>query len=182
MGARFAVLTMAALSVVFAAEHPKGEGNVAPYYPTPVDVAARMLEAGELQPGELHYDLGSGDGRFVILAARDFGARSVGVELDSKLVASSRRRIAEMGLEDSASIIEQDLFTVDLSKPDLITVYLLPRALSILRPLLEEQGNPGLRVVSHDFRIQGWDPDETIMLDKTNEIDGLPHTIYIYRR
>ena len=145
-------------------------------------VVVQMLEAGGLEPGELHYDLGSGDGRIVLVAARDFGARSVGFELDEKLVKASRDLIAEAELEASASIEQRDLFTADLTKPDVITVYLLPRALALLRPLLEKQLRPGAVVVSHDFLIPNWKPDERIELEEQNEIDGLPHRIYVYRR
>src|SRR5690606_2160064 len=115
-----------------AAEDDALPGPVAPYFPTPMTVVALMLEAGGLEPGELHYDLGSGDGRFVIAAARDFGARSVGYELDEKLVKTSREFIAELELGDRAAIEQRDLFTADLTKPDVVTVYLLPRALALL--------------------------------------------------
>jgi len=159
-----------------------GVENVAPYYPTPMPVARQMLEVGELEPGELHYDLGSGDGRLVLLAAHTFAARSVGYEIEPKLVASSRGRIVELKLESLARIQDTDLFGADFSKPDLITVYLLPRALDRLRPLLEESMKKGSRVVSHDFAIPGWDPDETITLDDEPDLEGLLHTIYLYRR
>ena len=173
-------LALAAAASAVAAE--PAEGNVAPYYPTPLSVARLMLEAGDLAPDELHYDLGSGDGRLVILAARDFAARSVGFEIDEKLVESSRRQIEEMEIGDLARIEQTDLFKADLSKPDLVTLYLLPRALKMLRPLLEKQLKAGARVVSHDFAIPGWDPDETIEAGEDPEIEGLPHTIYVYRR
>lgn len=177
----FLLLGLFAVGAFAQSEGEKTE-NVAPYYPTPMPVALQMLEVGELKPGELHYDLGSGDGRLVLLAARTFGARSVGYEIDSKLVAASRRRIAELELEALARIEDTDLYRADFSKPDLITVYLLPRALDMLRPLLEKSMKKGSLVVSHDFAIPGWDPDETITLDDEPDIEGLLHTIYLYRR
>ena len=157
-------------------------GNVAPYYPTPVSVVRLMLEAAEIEPGEVVYDLGSGDGRVVILAARDHEAKAVGYELDPKLVESSRRQIAEMELGERATIVAADLYTADVERADVIMVYLLPRALARLRPLLEKKLKPGARVVSHDFLIPGWEADETLAMDETNEIDGLPHTVYLYKR
>ncbi len=167
-----------------AADAPKkpAHGNVAPYYPTPLEVAKRMLEVGDLQPGELHVDLGSGDGRLVILAARNHGARSIGYELDPKLVASSRRQIEEMGLTELATIVQQDLFQADLTEVDLLTVYLLPRALGMLRPILERELKNGARVVSHDFEIPDWEPTDRVDCDMDNEIDGLPHMLYVYQR
>lgn len=155
---------------------------MAPYYPTPIEVAKAMLEEGGLQPGQLHIDLGSGDGRLVILAARNYGARSVGYELDPKLVISSRRQIDEMGLAEQAKIIQQDLFQADLAEADLVTVYLLPRALKMLRPIFERELKKGAVVVSHDFEIPEWEPTRRVEHDEQNEIDGLPHTIYIYQR
>ena len=167
-----------------AADPPKqpSQGNVAPYYPTPIEVAKSMLEAGDLQAGQLHVDLGSGDGRLVILAARNFGARSIGYELDSKLVDSSRRQIEEMGLSPQASIIQRDLFQADMTEVDLVTVYLLPRALKLLRPIFERDLKKGAVVVSHDFPMPEWEPAERIEHEEENEVDGLPHTIYVYRR
>ena len=141
-----------------------------------------MLEVGELKPNQLHYDLGSGDGRLVIIAAREFGARSVGYEIDEKLVAGSRKQIEELGLSELASIRQEDLYKADFTQVDLVTTYLLPRALALLRPHLEKQLKKGARVVSHDFYIDGWEPDETITVDYEVEEDGLLHTIYIYRR
>ena len=173
-------LTLAAADTPKPPSPPVG-GN-APYYPTPLEVAKRMLEAGELEPGQLHIDLGSGDGRLVILAARNHGARSVGYELDPKLVESSRRQIEEMGLADLATIVQQDLFQADLTEVDLLTVYLLPRALKMLRPILERDLKDGARVVSHDFEIPVWEPVDRIDCDMENEVDGLPHMLYVYQR
>jgi SAM-dependent methyltransferase len=181
----WAVVLLACTAMFAQAAEPKQAqppGNIAPYYPTPYPIVFQMLKLAKLEPGELHYDLGSGDGRLVLIAARDFKARSVGYELDPALVASSRRQIKELGLADNASIVEADLFTADFTKPDLITVYLLPRALTMLRPLLEKQMKPGSRVVSHDFAVPGWEPSETVTSEEEADIDGLYHTIYLYQR
>jgi len=175
------LLGAAALSAADPLRPPPG-GNVAPYYPTPIEVAKRMLEVTELQPGELHMDLGSGDGRLVILAARNHQARSIGYELDPKLVLSSRRQIEEMGLSDLATIVEQDLFQADVSEVDVLTLYLLPRALGKLRPILERDLKKGARVVSHDFEVPDWEPVDRIDCDMENEVDGLPHMLYLYHR
>jgi hypothetical protein len=173
---------VAALWCAAAAAQDKQPGSVAPYYPSPLPVVKQMLELGELKAGQLHYDLGSGDGRVVIAAARDFGARSVGFEIDQKLIDASRQQIADLDLGSLASIESRDLFAADFSKPDLITVYLLPNALERLRPLLEKQMKPGSLVISHDFMVPGWQADEVITIDEELEIDGLLHSIYVYRR
>lgn len=167
-----------------AADPPNRQpaGNVAPYYPTPIEVAKRMLAVGKLVPGKLHVDLGSGDGRLVILAAKNHGARSIGYELEPKLVQASRRQIEEMGLTHLAEIRQQDLFQADLSEVDLLTVYLLPRAMRRLEPILESDLKKGALVVSHDFEMPNWTPDDRIDCDQENEIDGLPHMLYVYQR
>ena len=175
------LLAASAVAQTVPSPRPKLAGNVAPYYPTPIPVVRLMLDAASIKPGELVYDLGSGDGRVVILAARDYGARAVGYELDPKLVDSSRRQIAEMELGDLASVVAADLYTADLEKADVVVVYLLPRALEKLRPLLEEKLKPGSRVISHDFLIPGWEADETFGFDEEKDIDGLPHTVYVYK-
>lgn len=176
----------AALSLSFLLaqepQSPESSPKLAPYYPTPPPIVERMLTVGELKPGELHYDLGSGDGRVVIMAAQKFGARSVGFEIDDKLVAQSRGEITRLGLENVASILQQDLMTADFSKPDLITVYLLPGSNRKLLPLLEKQVKPGARIVSHDFAFQEWKPEKTVSLDMDIELFGLMHTVYLYRR
>jgi cyclopropane fatty-acyl-phospholipid synthase-like methyltransferase len=180
---RLAALFLAAGAAVFAAETTADEAKkVAPYYPTPISIVEAMLDAAKLQPDELLVDLGSGDGRIVLLAARDFGARAVGYELEDNLVKSSRRQIQEMRLEDKAEIRQQDLFTAELGDADVVTVYLLPRAMKTLEPILEKSLKKGARVISHDFTFPTWKPDETIQSDDAQELDGLPHTIYVYKR
>lgn len=172
---------VACLTFLFAQQAEKPE-DLAPYYPTPPMVVEKMLALGELRAGEVHYDLGSGDGRVVITAAQKFGAHSVGFEINPKLIEQSRAEILRLNLQNLASILQQDLMTADFSKPDLITVYLLPASNRKLAPLLERQMRPGTRVVAHDFAFAAWEPEKTITLDVAVDIDGLMHTIYLYRR
>ncbi len=175
---------LAAVTLFFYAfgQQTKDVVLVAPYFPTPMEVAERMLEIGELQPGELHYDLGSGDGRIVILAAQKFGARSIGFEIDSALVERSRLRIEELNLTERASIAEEDLFKADFSKPDLITVYLLKLANAQLKPLFEQQLHEGARVVAHDFPIPDWEPEQTVRFEHESDYGLAKHVLYLYRR
>ncbi|MCB1020693.1 MAG: 50S ribosomal protein L11 methyltransferase [Bryobacterales bacterium] len=153
--------------------------RLAPYVPSPDPIVRQMLTLGELRPGELHFDLGSGDGR-IVLAAASLGARSVGFEIDPKLVDSSRHAIRKAGLSKLARIEKQDLYTADFRQVDLITTYLLPVMLKELVPILEQQMKPGSRLVSHDYPIPGWTPEKTESgVDASN---GLPYRVFLYRR
>lgn len=162
-----------------AAAQDKGE-KLAPYYPTPETVVERMLKLGGLKPGEKMYDLGSGDGRIVIMAADRFKANAVGIEFDEDLVKQSAARIRSLGLEKRARIIHGDLLQQDYSDADLITIYLLPSAVEKARPLLEKQLKKGARVVAHDFGIPGWIPVKEEHIEDDGE--GRAHTLYLYVR
>lgn len=120
----------------------------------------RMLEMGHVSPGDLVYDIGSGDGRIVIAACAKFGARAVGIEIDGALVRLSRRRIKSAGIEGSATIERGDFFEADFHNATVVTLYLLPKVNARLKRILEEQLRDGARVVSHCFRIPGWKPLE----------------------
>lgn len=177
-------LLLLAVLVVAPAQQPQQQGpeKLAPYYPTPESVVKKMLELGALKSGEWHYDLGSGDGRVVIMAAQKFGAHSMGYEIDDELYNKSMGRIKELGLQKLATIAKQDLMTADFSKPDLITVYLLPSSNDKIQPMLEKSMKKGSRVVSHDFEFRGWKADKTENVEDNDEGDGRSHTLYLYRR
>jgi protein-L-isoaspartate O-methyltransferase len=150
--------------------------SIAPYVPSPPSVARKMLECAELKTGETLYDLGSGDGRIVIMAAREFGARGVGVDLNAHLIAEAEGRAKELGLIDSVQFIHGDMFDVDLGPANVVTMYLLTNANEKMRPKLEKELRPGTRVVTHDFPVANWKNGRRI---KFNEENGT-HTIYIY--
>ena len=154
--------------------------KLAPYYPTPETVVEKMLEMGGLKAGERMYDLGSGDGRVVIMAAQKYKAKATGVELDADLYKQSSERIRKLGLDSTAKIINGDIAKQDYSSADMLTVYLLPSSNDKIRPMLEKQLKKGTRVVSHDFEFSGWSPEkvETIVDDG----EGRSHTLYLYRR
>jgi protein-L-isoaspartate O-methyltransferase len=155
------------------------DDHPAPYVPTPMPIVRRMLELGALKHNEKMFDLGSGDGRIVVMAAKEFGADSTGVEYNHELVLESRRKIRRAGLENKARIVEGDLFEQDYSSADLLTVYLLPSSNARLRPLLDRQMRKGARVVAHDFMIRGWEPAETV--DIEDDGTGRSRTLYLYR-
>jgi ribosomal protein L11 methylase PrmA len=130
-----------------------------------------MIELAGVKKGDVVYDLGSGDGRIVISAAKK-GARAVGFDIDGDLVKESRDNIRKAGVQDSAEIRQQDLLTVDLSPATVITMYLLPDVNLMLRPKLLSQLKPGSRVVSHAFDMGDWKPD------RTERVNG--RTIYLW--
>jgi SAM-dependent methyltransferase len=132
-----------------------------PYVPSPQDVVERMLDFAGLKAGELVIDLGSGDGRIVITAAKR-GARGYGVDLNPKLVAEARQNAAKAGVSDRATFEQRDLFKADISKADVLTLYLLPLANLDLRPLIMAMMRPGARIVAHAYHLgDDWPPDAT---------------------
>ena len=164
---------------LFAQDSKKGE-KLAPYYPTPEAIVEKMLQLGGAKKGEKVFDLGSGDGRIVIIAAEKFAMNAVGVEFDKDLYSQSSEKIRRMGLSERAKIIHGDLLQQDYSSADLITVYLLPVANDKLRPILEKQLKKGARVVAHDFEVGGWRADKTEVVEDDGE--GRSHTLYLYKR
>ena len=155
--------------------------SLAPYYPTPDTIVLRMLQFGGLKAGEKMFDLGSGDGRIVILAAQKFHADAVGVEIDADLYRQSLGRIRSLGLERSAHIIHGDLMAQNYSSADLVTVYLLPDAIdNQVGPLLDRQLKKGARVVAHDFEFRNWKPERVENIPDDGE--GRSRTLYLYRK
>ena len=145
--------------------------KIVPFVPTPQEVVDQMIELGGVKKGDVVYDLGSGDGRIVITAAKK-GARAVGFDVDGDLVKESRENIRKAGLEKLAEIKQQDILTVDLSPATVVTMYLLPDVNLKLKPNLLKQLKPGSRVVSHAFDMGDWKPD------KTERVNG--RTIYLW--
>jgi cyclopropane fatty-acyl-phospholipid synthase-like methyltransferase len=121
-----------------------------------MDVVRKMIELAELKPGEALYDLGCGDGRIVLMAAKEFGAKAVGVDLNKMLISEADGKARELGLDDSARFIQGNMFDVDLEPADVVTMYLLTSANERLRPKLESELRPGARVVTHDFPVINW--------------------------
>jgi protein-L-isoaspartate O-methyltransferase len=156
-------------------------GKLAPYYPTPETIVERMLQLGGLKAGEKMFDLGSGDGRIVIMAAQKFHAEAVGVELVPDLCRQSLARIRKLGLEKTAHIVNGDLLLQNYSSADLVTVYLLPESIdNKVQPLLDRQLKKGARVVAHDFEFKAWKPEKVENIADDGE--GRSHTLYLYRK
>lgn len=173
------LLALVAMSAPAQTSGAKKPEKLAPYYPTPEYVVEKMLQFGGLKRGERMFDLGSGDGRVVIMAAQKFGAIATGVEMDDDLWKQSSNKIRSLGLEKSARIIHGDIFLQDYSSADMLTVYLLPSSNDKVRPMLEKQLKDGTRIVSHDFEFAGWKPEKTETIEDDGE--GRSHTLYLYR-
>jgi protein-L-isoaspartate O-methyltransferase len=158
-----------------------GDEKLAPYYPTPEIIVDKMLKLGGLKAGEKMYDLGSGDGRIVIVAAQKYHAEAVGVELDKDLVKQSTARILKLGLEKNAHVVNGDLLKQNYSSADLVTVYLLPDAVNNkVQPLLDKQLKKGARIVAKDFDFRNWTPEKVENIADDGE--GRSHTLYLYRK
>jgi cyclopropane fatty-acyl-phospholipid synthase-like methyltransferase len=140
------------------------------FVPTWEPVVYQMLELAGVTKDDLVYDLGSGDGRIVILAAQKYGARGVGVELDPRLVEISRQVARDGQVADRVRFIEGDLFTADISAATVVTLFLSPSVNNELEPKLRRELKPGTRIVSHQFGIGKWAPEKTVRAeeDRTN--------------
>ncbi|MEJ5367788.1 MAG: methyltransferase domain-containing protein [Bryobacteraceae bacterium] len=150
--------------------------KLAPYVSSPQPIVVKMLEIAGLKSGQTLYDLGCGDGRIVATAAKEFGAKAVGVELSPALAKKARQAIESLGLQEQVKIIEGDMMDVDLSGADVVALYLLTEANEQLRPKLERELKPGARVVSLEFRIKGWKPARVEKVEAHRH----PYTIYLY--
>ncbi len=168
------------LCAALAAQNNETIEKLAPYYPTPETVVDKMLKLGDLKPGEKTFDLGSGDGRIVIMAAKKYKADATGIEMDKDLVKQSNEGIQSAGVQKTARIINGDIFKQDYSSANLVTVYLLPMSNDKVRPMLEQQLKKGTRIVSHDFEFKDWKAEKIENIDDDGE--GRSHTLFLYRR
>jgi len=166
-----AVANLAALNALRAQDSIFENKKIVPYVPSPQFVVDKMIDLAAVKPGDLVYDLCSGDGRIVITAAKR-GAQAVGFEIDGDLVGESRANIKKAGVEALAEIRHQDILTVDFSAATVVTMYLLPDVNLQLKPNLLSQLKPGARIVSHSFSMGDWQPD------KIERVEG--RTIYLW--
>jgi SAM-dependent methyltransferase len=164
----FALLVIAV--VMACAEAPETQAPTRKpdvgYVPTRQEVVDGMLELAGVKAGDVVYDLGSGDGRFVIGAAQR-GARGVGIDIDPKMVQQARENVARNGVGDRVKIIHQDMFLADVSEASVVTLYLLPELNRRLRPKLWKELKPGSRVVSNMFGMGDWKPDREVKIGNT---------------
>lgn len=143
-----------------------------PYVPTPQTVVEEMLKIAAVTKDDVVYDLGSGDGRIVITAAKKYGARGVGIDIDPERVKEANANAVQAGVTDRVKFLEQDLFETDFKEASVVTLYLLPDINLRLRPKLWSELKPGTRIVSHAFDMGDWKPE------RTEQIEG--RTIYYW--
>lgn len=155
---------------------------IAPFVPSPMIVVERMLRIADLQPSEILFDMGAGDGRTVIMAAKSFGARGVGIELREDLAKKALASVNENNLNDRVTIVNSDMFTVNLSNADVVFLYLTTSANDKLRPKLEIDLKKGTRVVSHDYEIIGWRADKVENFCENPQLGYPSHTLYLYKK
>jgi SAM-dependent methyltransferase len=146
------------------------------WVPSAPEVIAAMMEAAKVGAGDVVYDLGCGEGEIVIAAAKLYGARGVGVDLDPERIRNARANAASAGATDRVTFIEQDLFKMDVSPATVVTLYLLPELNERLRPKLLSELRPGSRIVSHDFGMGDWAPERTITVPLARE-----HRVLLWR-
>jgi precorrin-6B methylase 2 len=167
-------------SVAFAqaAQKYDDEGKkIVPYVPTPQEVVERMLDLAQVKKGDVVYDLGSGDGRIVVTAAKKYGVKAIGFEIDPERIKESAENIKKAGVGHLVEIRQQDIRTVDLSPASVLTMYLLPEVNLMIRPNIWKEMKPGSRVVSHDFDMGDWKPLKTEHIKDGSSWD---HTLYLW--
>jgi SAM-dependent methyltransferase len=151
-----------------------------PYVPTPQKVVDEMLRMARLVPKDFIVDLGSGDGRIIITAAQRMAIRGLGVDLDPELVRYANTAAKQAGVSDRVEFFQRDIFKTDLSRADVVTMYLLPEVNMMARPKLLAELRPGARVVTHDYHFEDWLPDDRITLDVPEKKVGTPGLAYVY--
>jgi predicted RNA methylase len=145
-------------------------------------VVQRMLELAEVKPGDVFFDLGAGDGRTVIMAAKTFGARAVGVEMREDLAKRAMSVIHDNGLSDRVTIVNGDMFKVDLTSADVVYLYLTTSANEKVKPKMEAELKKGVRIVSHDYEVVGWRPSKVENFVENPSLGYPSHTIYLYKK
>jgi len=180
---RIAFSFLAAAALAFGALAQDKPVNAGPYVPSPQSVVTDMLKLANVNSSDYVIDLGSGDGRIVLTAAKVFGARGFGVEIQDKLVRLSNEAAVKEGIADRVKFITQDLFKTDISQATVLTMYLLPNTVNMLSDKLLTELRPGTRVISHDYPLAGWIPEQYVAMDLEDKvaISGVTTTlIYLY--
>src|SRR4030095_14384676 len=180
-----ALLAVAGTIIINSAAASADYREEIPFVPTPIEVVDRMLELAEVKKGDVVYDLGSGDGRIVIRAAKKFGVKAVGIEMDSWLLDKARKDARAAGVSHLVAFRAEDALKADISRATVVTLYMLPWLNEAMKPSLKKFLKPGARIVAHDFGIEGWKPDETVKLpEPEKKLGGAVHyhTIFLWRR
>jgi SAM-dependent methyltransferase len=167
---------------LFEGSHGRTDAvDLAPYVPTPMPVVEKMLELAKVNADSLIYDLGCGDGRIVITAAKNFGARGVGIDLDPQRIKECHAGAKAAQVEDRVEFRNSDVMKADFSEATIVALYLLPESNELLRPLFDEQLKDGALVVSHNYPIPGWEEKEIDYAEVDDE-EGEEHLVYLYKK
>jgi cyclopropane fatty-acyl-phospholipid synthase-like methyltransferase len=150
------------------------------YWPTPAEIVDKMLELAKVTRDDVVYDLGCGDGRIVVAAAKKYGAKGVGVDIDPKLLQQARANVKAAKVEDLVTIREEDLFKTDISYATVVTLYLNDKANLALMPILKKSLKPGARIVSHTWDMGDWKPEKTIIATGVDEKERTKHEYKLY--
>ena len=165
---------------VYPGSHGREDAaDLAPYVPSPPEVVGRMLALAKVGRDDIVYDIGCGDGRMVIAAARDFGARGVGIDIDPALIEECRANAKREGVEALVRFVCADATKAHIAPATVLALYLLPESLETLEPLFEKELRPGTRIVSHNYRIPGWD-GRVAATEIVPVGAGRPHKILLY--
>lgn len=166
---------------VYPGSHGREDAaDLAPFVPTPRPVVRRMLEIAEVGPEDVVYDIGCGDGRMVIAAAKEFGARGVGIDIDAALIEECRAGAKREGVEDLVRFLHMDALKARVTEATVLALYLLPESLEILEPVFVRDLRAGVRIVSHDYKIPGWDA-RLVLSEVVTDENGREHKIHLYR-
>ena len=179
----FVLFLLCFVPLAAGAEDLQPTKDAGPYVPSPQSVVADMLRYADVGPDDFLIDLGSGDGRIVLTAAKVFGARGFGVEIKDHLVKQANEAAQKEGIADRVRFLKQDLFKTDVSQATVITMYLLPDTVNLLKDKFLAELRPGTRIVSHDYPLTGWIPEKYVQMDLEDkvQISGVTTTlIYLY--
>jgi len=167
---------------LFLGSHGRTDAvDLAPWVPTPQPVVDRMLELASVTGRDVLFDIGCGDGRIVITAARRYGTRGVGIDIDKAMIRDSERNAAAAGVERLVKFIGMDATKADISEATVVSLYLLPESNSLMRPILETQLRPKSRVICHNYEIPGWE-EKKVLSETIEDENGEKHYIFLYIR
>jgi len=178
------IMRMAILTILFftAIQTPARSQDSIPYVPSPAPVVGKMLELASVSKDDLVYDMGCGDGRILIMAAKKYGARGIGIDLDPARIAEAKKNAVDEGVSHLVEFRAEDGTKSDISEATVVTLYMFKWFNNAIRPKLQKL-RPGSRVVAHDFDIDDWKPTGTVYLDsEKNGHEGIerPHTLYLW--
>jgi ribosomal protein L11 methylase PrmA len=167
---------------IYEGSHGKADAeDLAPFVTTPMEVVAKMLEMAEVDSQDIVYDIGCGDGRIVVMAAEKYGARGVGIDIDPQRIDEAKENARSANVEHLLRFYLGNATTMNFSEATVVALYLLPESNAILRPMFDEQLEPGVVVVTHNYRIPGWEEKEVDTFYMKDEWDK-DHSIFLYKK